>query len=1739
MSMLRKDGNFPSTSCATSQEAQESSFAGQSPVSALKVTLLSSEWRSTKGGLSTINRELAIQLAKHSNVEVSMYLPQCSEEDKRAAAAHNVCIIEAKEKPGYDPIDWLATIPREHQMDFVIGHGIHLGRQVPLIKEVHQECKWIQVVHTDPEELGMFKNCPDSIAQGEKKHQAEVKLCELADQVVAIGPKLAEAFSSYLRSCGKDQDVLDLTPGIFSEFASVPQAAEERRIFRVLVFGSGDSEDFYLKGCDIAACAVAELCKLEPHRFKLVFVGAPKGEEKKVKELLLKEGIAPSQLVVRSYKEREELGAQFCEADLTIMPSRSEGFGLAALEALSAGVPVRVSSNSGFGDALKKLSFGWTCIVNSEDASEWAKAARTILGIERKLRLGEALKIRESYAEKYHWEGECGRLVERMLYIMQDTSTARDQASAVNLGEQGPSSVSESVSYSDATTIHDIVDDAVSSGRENVIQGERARTHPLTTTEGREELNAGIPEISPERQFADKQGKRPAFAHHSSSPPGKKQRRDTDTIRVFNDNSVVVKLLRAEYNRRAQFNPLLWDDAVKLPLENVYTRLKIVSRWKPGSDTDEVNPCDIFGVLKKGDDPMILIEGSPGIGKTTFCLKLAYDWANQSSVASFPEFELVLLLKCRDIDGELTEAITEQLFPKDMSKHAGEELLRFMEDIPNQEKVLIVLDGLDELPEKSRPQVDLFLRRRILSFCYVLTTTRQEKGIEARKQFAFDIVLKIEGFTEGDSFEYIKRHFKNVGPGHSSKGEKLIEEIKDNELLRDLQKNPLHLLLLCVVYQDHKGKLPSSRTDLYQVIVVSLLRRYCARHNVKASKEDMGLEKQFKRDIRCLGELAWNCLLSDRHSFFEEELEELERRNEKLVARRLGFVYKEESLKVLKHQHEYCFLHKSFQEYLAASYVARKLRRNKLNVFEHLSFDAVVNKFPQVFIFVCGILRERAHILFAQIGEKLKSDWDWHECSEAEAKFFIDSWSESGNAEGMANTLFSFIPFPRFARLFRHASAYDFTDEELNLLRVLLFCRTFSEVRTPDEIHLEIPFSRPLLGSKIIVRDLAYLPNLKSLDFSRCDMDVELAHELFQSLPDFASLTELELTRLPYATDWEIVAEALRASKTLEKVTFSLCGERGDGWARALGAGLCADTPLSFVNLTICDPMSETALQALENLLLNKSLSSVSLVVKGDMSYSLAVILSKALAGETAVKSLELRDLTLSFCCANLIERGIVKNNSLSNFECRLRGELPDNWQAIVENLNAQLAEKSSVIFEVYPNSFSPVTAIQLRDVSPYGIDYGPLEPEESVTLNVWGELIVDDAEALYDVLLLGCHMTLNIHGKLTDDFLQCLARAVDHDEEEPLCSVTINTWDQLTNEGRAIFKELELDKNPAVTLNVCELQEKPFCPITINTWGQLSNEGKAIFKKNPAVTLNVCEKHVPSDKSDDNEIESIDDPESLIALFVEAENTGKENLTVTINVQSDDSSYDYIADSTCDDSDDSTGRSWIDILHLGCGRNCSLNSLSLTINNFRPWSTRLSLTLIDCLEGCSSLKSLILTLNEYHGWKDNYASRLRKGLGRNTSLISLTLTLNIYRIIRREDDDWYDAIYGPITSVDSFTLTVSNCTGSDSWGLNIDPLLSDFKSLTTLNVTLNRCGDFVDEGLPDLLVEAIKTNSLRTLRLKFNDLSYEDFYIYGKSFSEWVVKVVNSPSPKVIELSFTRYGVVGSSLQTLKWEKQ
>ena len=394
---------IPSVACV-SQEDQENMT--------LKVTLLSSEWKSsTNGDLSTINRELAIQLAKHHNVDVSVLLPNCSEVDRSSAESHKVKLIKADRVPGYDPVLCLSFPPRDHTMDCVIGHGVHLGRLIPLIKKNpnYSHCKWIQVVHSAPEEDGMYKN----ISEGEKMQKTEIQLCKMADQVITIGPKLAEAYKRYLRPVKQEEKVFDLTPSIFSEFLAVKQAPEERRTFCILVIGSGDNcGDFNVKGYDIAAKAISEL---KDESYKLKFVCAAGGKADIVAEKLLRDGISHNQLIVRSFDDdREVLANLFCEMDLAIMPFRTEGFGITALEALSAGLPVLVSGNSGLGEALKKVTLGSQSVVDSEDPKDWAKEIKRVHQKERVVRLSESNLLREKYLEKYSWEEPCKSLVIKM-----------------------------------------------------------------------------------------------------------------------------------------------------------------------------------------------------------------------------------------------------------------------------------------------------------------------------------------------------------------------------------------------------------------------------------------------------------------------------------------------------------------------------------------------------------------------------------------------------------------------------------------------------------------------------------------------------------------------------------------------------------------------------------------------------------------------------------------------------------------------------------------------------------------------------------------------------------------------------------------------------------------------------------------------------------------------------------------------------------------------------------------------------------------------------------------------------------------------------------------------------------------------------------------------------------------------------------------------------------------------------
>ena len=961
-----------------------------------------------------------------------------------------------------------------------------------------------------------------------------------------------------------------------------------------------------------------------------------------------------------------------------------------------------------------------------------------------------------------------------------------------------------------------------------------------------------------------------------------------------------MKLLKREYKRRSQLRPLLWDSTIQLPIEQVYTRLKIVARGKltiQKKDDDDVNVFDIFRVLDFGEDVMTIVEGSPGIGKTTFCVKLAYDWAhgNIPSECSFPKFEFVFLLKCRDIDGDIMEAISAQLLPRDIEKSV-EKLLHLMKDIRNQERLmLIILDGLDELPEESRHHVDELLNRRILAFCYVLATTRQERGIEVRKSgVVFDIHLEIKGYTESDSIAYVRRHFETID--QSLKGEKLIEEMQQNTFLHALQNNPLNLLLLCVIFEDYEGKLPTSRTELYQVIVQCLLRRYCARHSLAVPKDNTTLQKRFEEDVLALGELAWACLLNDRQSFSEGKLAECEDKNQNMVARKIGLLYMEESMKRISPQHEYWFLHKTFQEYLAAAFITCKLQKGELNVFEYTTFDDLVGKYLQVFLFVSGMLGGKATVLFTQIGEKLneKGDWDWSKCSEQAATFFVESFRESGHAEEIALTLCSIIPFPEEVFLLdKHV--YPF-------VRVLIACKSFSNLQFPVKLTAALRVA-DTENDDVVFHCIECISKLTTVRLelpSFFRQGSPNKDRLYNWLSASKSLSELTLKSL--CDDSEdmplLLCNGLASCQSLTKVKFTLSGKSCGAYFNAVDIGLSADNPLSSaIGFEIYGSMSHTAIQALQKLLTNKSLISLSLYICGDVRDLLVTAVSNALAKQTSLKSIDLRlGGKLSSSGVNILQKGLLENTSLNYFKVVVLGEVPDNWQSVMETLYS--AKKSLVTYVFCPNTVGKIAEEHIDLV----LAENGLVPKQHLTVSVWGELSCEEAKALCKVLVSSslALLTLNVHGNLSDDVIISIVSSLKGCKT--LSDLFVNIWSNLSLEGRTILSALP---NLSVHLNV-------------HTTPEESN-----------LLLDI----------------SVDNRSALRSFFAKVKDTSKEKVSLTINDNSD------------------AIKEWAHHLSDALAENTSLTALDLTLNNCLM-DGNLGEDVGELLVQSTSIKTLSLTIS-------------------------------------------------------------------------------------------------------------------------------------------------------------------------------
>ena len=373
-----------------------------------------------KGWNIVANEKLAIELAKNPRLRVYGLVPRNTQEQRLEAKKSNIELVDSKKMIGnYTEEDLIAYPPDSLDVDVLIIHSYpsDLGKQAQAIKE-KKNCKWFHVVHTISEELELYvkKASNPGKADSEKKpeHEVQLALCEAADIVIAIGPKVADAYKTALRQCEKQKNVITMTPGIIHDLLGVQDMSDGGEKFRVLISATYPSKYFELKGCHIAAKAIKSL---QDSSYHLTFVVLPDDDTGYLRHKL--EGlISLNQLNIRPVsRSNKEWRKQLCQVDLVILPS-AEGFGTSCVRAISAGVPVLSSGNSGFGMALKKLPSGRMHILDSEDPQQWADKIRELRDKGRTQLTREAKQLQEEYMRKYCWKQQCDKLVDKMMEIV-------------------------------------------------------------------------------------------------------------------------------------------------------------------------------------------------------------------------------------------------------------------------------------------------------------------------------------------------------------------------------------------------------------------------------------------------------------------------------------------------------------------------------------------------------------------------------------------------------------------------------------------------------------------------------------------------------------------------------------------------------------------------------------------------------------------------------------------------------------------------------------------------------------------------------------------------------------------------------------------------------------------------------------------------------------------------------------------------------------------------------------------------------------------------------------------------------------------------------------------------------------------------------------------------------------------------------------------------------------------------
>ena len=409
-----------------------------------------------------------------------------------------------------------------------------------------------------------------------------------------------------------------------------------------------------------------------------------------------------------------------------------------------------------------------------------------------------------------------------------------------------------------------------------------------------------------------------------------------------------------------------WDRDNTMDIDEVYVQLTLLRDDRKLAGTTKERLQDYSELFASHGHHLIpkriLVYGRPGIGKSTLTKKLAVDWS-RGNKEILNKFAVVLLIKLRDVYN--TQDFRAMLQKAELLSAGDPMVFSQLYDyiLRNQQKVLLILDGYDEYSAETSSPVHQIWKGSQLRDCTLLVTTRPRKKDELRP--GSHAQFEIDGFDEWQVETFALKFLRD-----QTKVDKFTAFLRKRSLW-GLAEIPLLLLMLVLSWEVYDYQGPStSRADVYNSFCQTLLDHVTA----KTSDETFRSVDEYREDLAKLGELAWQALLNDCLYFKLSNVpKDIRLFLDKFID--FGFLQTSNLSNSPRPEKLAFFLHKSVQEFLAASFLVRDLKNAKesFNCLSKVDSFKRFTKLFEVFKFVSELSSEATVAVFSHlkmIGEK-------------------------------------------------------------------------------------------------------------------------------------------------------------------------------------------------------------------------------------------------------------------------------------------------------------------------------------------------------------------------------------------------------------------------------------------------------------------------------------------------------------------------------------------------------------------------------------------------------------------------------------------------------------------------------------------------------------------------------------------------------------------------------------------------